>query len=110
MAQSYISLLPGFVPDEDAPVSAAGQEEFYALMKGLYHLAYDEPLLFVPALHEDDAFPNRFNKLSYSKQRLQADMKKFTKAVDALLQAMFLLGQYAQKLMDAKTSNGGSPS
>ena len=95
MAHSYIALLADYKPDADAPVSASVQEAFYTLMKALYQLAFDEPAMFVPVLHEDDAFPNRFNKTAYSKQRLQADMKKFTKAVDALLHAMFLLGQGA---------------
>jgi len=62
-------------------------------MKNLRQLAFNEPLLFVPALHEDDAYPNRFNKQEYGKPDLQTKMKKFTKEVDSLMQVMFLLGQ-----------------
>ena len=93
LAQNYLDMLPSFVPDENAPVSVSEQEEFYGLIKGLFLLARDNPLLFVTALHDDDAFPNRFNKRGYGKPQLEANMKKFTKAVSGLLQAMFLLGQ-----------------
>ncbi len=93
MAQGYMDLFPPFVPDERAPVSVAEQEDFYIRMRQLYQLACDEPLLFVPALHEDDAFPNRFNKTPYGKPELSANMKKFTKAVDGLVQNLFSAGQ-----------------
>ena len=95
MAQTYIDTFPPFVPDEDASVSIPEQEQFYILMKNLYQRAFDEPLLFIASLHEDDAYPNRFNRTSYGKPDLQVNMKKFTKAMDALLQNMFLLGQNA---------------
>lgn len=93
MAQSYMDLFPQFIPEENAEISVAEQEEFYLLMKKLYRLAYKEPLLFVPSLHEDDAYPNRFHKASYGKPELLTNQKKFIKAVDTLLQNMFLLGQ-----------------
>jgi len=93
MAQTYMDMLTPFVPDENAPVSVSEQEVFYLLVKSLYQLAFDEPLLFVTALHEDDAYPNRFNKTPYGKPELRTKMKKFTNAMDALLQNMFLIGQ-----------------
>ena len=93
MAQTYIDMFPEFVPDEQANISVAEQELFYNLMKDLYKLAFDEPLLFVPSLHDDDAYPNRFNKSSYGKPDLQVNMQKFLKAMDTLLQNMFLIGQ-----------------
>jgi len=93
MAQNYIDMLPSFVPDESAPVSVPEQEKFYTLMKDLYRLAFDEPQLFVASLHEDDAYPHRFNKSSYGKPGLMANMKKFTRAVGDLLKIMFLAGQ-----------------
>lgn len=93
MAQTYIDTFPQFVPDECAPVSIAEQEHLYGFMKSLYQLAFDEPLLFVSVLHEDDAYPNRFNSTSYGKPVLKINMRKFTKAMDLLLQNMFLLGQ-----------------
>ncbi|MCL2055609.1 MAG: hypothetical protein FWH02_00125 [Oscillospiraceae bacterium] len=92
MAHGYIDMLPSFVPDENAPVSVSEQEQFYVLIKSLYQLAYDEPLLFVTALHGDDAFPTRYKK-AYGKPALIGDMRKFTKAINALLTAMFLLGK-----------------
>jgi uncharacterized protein YcgL (UPF0745 family) len=44
-------------------------------MKNLYQLGFDEPLLFVSSLNEDDVFPNRLKK-SYGKPQLAANMKK----------------------------------
>lgn len=82
MAQTYIDMFPTFVPDECADVKVSEQERFYTLIKNLYQLAYDEPLLFVSALHEDDVYPNRFDKSSYGKPNLQVTMKKFTKAIN----------------------------
>ena len=93
MAQAYIDMFPEFAPDKEAPVSESEQKDFYLLMKGFYQLAFDEPLLFVNSLHEDDAFPNHSTKSSYGKPDLQKDMYKFTKEVDTLLQKMFLAGK-----------------
>jgi hypothetical protein len=92
MAQAYIDLLPSFVPDENAPVSISEQERFYTLIKSLYQLAFDEPLLFAASLHADDAYPYRYKK-AYNKPQLIIDMRKFTKSLDGLLKAMFLLGR-----------------
>lgn len=52
LAQNYIDMLPSFVPDENAPVSVSEQEHFYLLIKDLFQLVFDEPLLFVTSLHE----------------------------------------------------------
>jgi len=92
MAQNFINMFAPFVPDENAPVSVTEQEQFYLLMKNLYQLAFDEPLLFVASLNEDDAYPSRYKK-PYGKPKLILTMKKFTKSMDGLLQYMFLLGQ-----------------
>jgi hypothetical protein len=92
MAKAYMDMFPKFVPDKNAGIGIAGQEKFYSLMKNLYKLAFDEPLLFVPSLHEDDVYPNRYKK-SYGKPKLINDMRKFVKAMDSLLQSMYLLGQ-----------------
>ena len=92
MAHSYIDMLPSFVPDENASVSVSEQEHFYDLIKNLHQLAFDEPLLFVTSLHEDDVYPTRYKK-PYGKPKLIMSMRKFTKSVDGLLQAMFLLGK-----------------
>lgn len=92
MAQSYIDLFPPFVPKAGAPVSAEEQKALYDLMDRLYHLAFDEPQFFVSALHEDDVYPTRYKK-AYGKPNLITDMRKFIKAVDALVEKMFLLGQ-----------------
>ena len=92
LAQGYMDMLPSFVPDETAPVSIAEQERFYGIIRSLHQLAYDEPTLFVKTLHEDDVYPTRYKK-GYDKPKLIEDMKKFTKSVDGLLQAMFLMGR-----------------
>lgn len=93
MAQTYLDLFPAFLPDEQAPVSVKEQERWHDLLQRLYRLAFDEPSLFVPALHPDDAHPNRFNKASYGKPELMLSMRAFTKAIDALLQRMFDRGR-----------------
>ena len=96
MAHNYFDLFPAFVPDVHAPVSEDEQRQFHQLMHDLYQLAFDEPLLFVTALHEDDVFPDFAPRSSYGKPKLITDMKKFTKAVDALIQKMYLMGQSAE--------------
>jgi len=95
MAQTYIDMFPEFIPDECADVSVSEQKVFYTLIRSLYQLAFDEPMIFVASLHEDDVYPNRFNKSSYGKPKLTIDMKKFMKSVDGLLHSMFLLGRGA---------------
>ena len=92
MAQGYIDMLPPFVPDENASVSVVEQEDFYGMIQSLFRLAFDEPLLFVTVLHEDDAFPTRYKK-SYGKPKLITEMRIFTKTMDGLLDAMFHMGQ-----------------
>lgn len=93
LRQGNLDLYPQFVPNEAAPVSTGKQKRLYTLIKSLYRLAFDESLLFVPALHGDDAYPNRFHKSSYGKPELQLNMKKFISCVNALLQTMFLARQ-----------------
>ena len=92
MAKSYIDLFPKFIPDENAPVNISEQKEFYLIMKNLFQLGFDDPLLFVSSLNEDDAFPERYKK-SYGKPQLVVNMNKFIKSMDSLLQNMFLIGQ-----------------
>ena len=102
MIDAYLSMLPPFVPDEKASVSAAGQEDFYSLIQNLFQLLFEDPLLLFPALTEDDSFPNRFNKSSYGKPALQTNMRKLLKTADALLKNMFLLGQGADVKLSGK--------
>lgn len=90
MAQNYIDMLPSFVPDENAPVSVSEQKHFYDLIKGLFQLAFDEPLLFVTALHEDDVFLNRHKG---AKPKLNENMKKIRKSINEFLKVMHRLGQ-----------------
>ena len=95
IAQTYMDMFPSFVPDENASVSVSEQEQFYNMIKGLYRLAFDEPLLFVAKLHEDDFYPHRYNKSAYGKPALQVNMKKMMKAIDELLEDMYHAGQGA---------------
>ena len=92
IAQSYLDLLAPFVPDNNACVSVSEQEKFYHLIKNLYQLAFDEPLLLVSSLHEDDAYPGCI-KSSYGKPELQVNMNKFSKSIDMLLKNMYVIGQ-----------------
>ena len=85
-------MLPPYIPDDNAPVSTGEQKWFYDLISNLFKLAFDEPLLFVSKLHEDDVYPSRYKK-PYGKPNLILNMKKFINTVDALIQNMFLLGQ-----------------
>lgn len=61
-AQGYLDVFPLFIPEESASVSIEEQKEFYDIMKKLYKLAYDEPQLFVPKLHEDAVPPMLFSR------------------------------------------------
>lgn len=92
IAHGYMEMLPSFVPDKSAPVSVPEQKKFYEIIKKLYQLAFDEPLLFVTKLHEDDAYPHRFMK-PYGKPKLIIDINKFRKSIDNLLHNMMILGQ-----------------
>jgi len=105
MAQTYIDMFPQFIPDENAPVSISEQKVFYTLIKSLYQLAFNEPLLFVSVLHEDDAYPNRFNKSSYGKPDLQKNMRKFLKEMDTLLQNMYLAAKDSDVKFNKKQQN-----
>ena len=102
MAQAYIDMLPSFVPEKNADVSEHEQEQFYCLIKSLCQLAFTEPLLFVPSLNEDDAYPNRFNASSYGKPKLKNSMKKFRKAMDDLLNIMYTLGQGIEEKLNKR--------
>jgi hypothetical protein len=92
MAQTYLDVFPNFIPDNNAEIGIVEQEKFYQLIKNLYQLAVNEPLLFVSSLHEDDVFPKMYKK-PYGKPELLKDMRKFLKAMDSLLQNMFLMGK-----------------
>jgi len=102
MVQSYIDLFPQFVPDESSEIGIPEQEFFYTIMKGLYQLIFEDPTIIVPALHEDDAFPNRYSKSSYGKPELQANVRKIIKAMDTLLQNLFITGQDANVMLNKK--------
>ena len=92
VAASYLDEFPSFVPAEHAEVNLNEQQRFYDLMKKLYQLLFDHPLLIVPTLHEDDAFPSRY-KTSYGNPDLQVNVSKCKRAINHLLQNMFLIGQ-----------------
>lgn len=92
IAAGYLEQFPAFVPAGDAPVSAGEQRAFYELMKSLYQLLRDEPALFAPALHGDDAFPTRY-KTGYGKPELQANVSKGRRAINSLLACMYQMGR-----------------
>lgn len=91
LAKVYLDTFPGFHPAEKE-CGVKEQEVFYDLVKGVYRLAYDEPGLFVPTLHDDDFFTRRYNKKSENKPELYKNMTAFIKAVDGLMEAMFRMG------------------
>lgn len=90
VAASYLDVFPSFVPVEHADVSPAEQRKFYDLMRRVFQLQFDDPLLLVPSLHEDDSFPSRYKS---AKPQLQANMLKYQKAVKTLLNQLFLMGR-----------------
>lgn len=91
----YLDQFPAFVPMENAIVSVGEQRAFYELMKSLYQLLRDEPDLFAPVLHEDDAFPSRY-KGEYGKPDLQANVLKGRRAINSLLECMYQMGRGAE--------------
>ncbi len=93
MAHAYLDMFPSFVPLKDGPVSIQSQEQFYSFMKGVYQTIYTAPEQFFKNINEDDAFPNRFNRASYGKPKLNGIMKKDLKEIDELLALLFSLGQ-----------------
>ncbi len=92
MIQTYLDTMPAFMPSKQGP-GLKGQEEFYEFIRGLYDRLSAEPTLLVSHLHDDDAYPRRFNKSSYQKPKLRTYMQRVLTEVDALLGALFLLGR-----------------
>ena len=90
MAHTYQDTFPPFVPSPIGPAPEL-QEAFYRQMERLYALLFGEPTLLVPELHADDAYPNRFNKSSYGKPKLQDAMRKYLRETDNLLAALWQL-------------------
>lgn len=101
-AQGYQDLFPRFIPDRQAPVSVSEQKEFYDRMEKLYQLAYDEPQLFVPTLHEDDTPPPLYCGVSDPKREIQKHMKNFRKSVDSLVMQMYLMGANKEFKLDRR--------
>lgn len=101
-AQGYQDLFPRFIPDGQAPVSVSEQKEFYDRMEKLYQLAYDEPQLFVPTLHEDETPPPLYCGVSDPKREIQKHMKKFRKSVDSLVMQMYLMGANKEFKLDRR--------
>ncbi|MCU0520645.1 MAG: hypothetical protein MUF84_08140 [Anaerolineae bacterium] len=92
MVTTYLDTFPSFVPAVDGPAVEA-QAQFYAFMKGLYQRLAEAPMLLVSELHEDDAYPNRFNGAAYGKPKLRDWMRKPIKEVDGLLATMVAMGE-----------------
>ena len=101
-AQGYLDLFPPFIPDGQAPVSVSEQKEFYDRMEKLYRLAYGEPQLFVPTLHEDDTPPPLYSGVSDPKREIQNHMKKFCKSVDSMVMQMYLMGANKEFKLDRR--------
>ena len=91
IADGYLTLFPEFVPDKKSSVSEQKQKEFYDFMKSFYQLAYDEPLLFVPKVHDDDFIPKGCSITSCGKPSLSKNMNKFMNAVNDLLIKMYFM-------------------
>lgn len=101
-AQGYLDLFPQFIPDSQAPVSVSEQRAFYDLMERFYRLAYEEPQLFVPRLHEDSALPGLFSSASDPGREAQNHMKKFRKMLDSTVMQMYLCGAKKEYRLDRR--------
>ena len=86
-AKTVIDHFPPFVPDRQAPVSAAEQELFYGLIRSMLQLAFDEPNLFITTLHDDDVFTKE------KRNEYKIHMRKFVQAIYDLVQNMFHMGK-----------------
>jgi hypothetical protein len=93
MAHTYMDMFPPFIPLPDGEVSTQSQEQFYLFMKNVYQTLFASPELFFKTIHEDDAYPNRFNRASYGKPKLNNYMKRDLKEIDELLSCLFSLGK-----------------
>ena len=105
MAQTYIDMFPKFIPDVHAQVTVPEQKDFYDIMRNLYQLAFDEPLLFVTKLNEDDIYPNKMSIKAYNKPKLILNMKKFRKAVNIIVQELYVLGQDNEIKLNKRSIN-----
>lgn len=97
MAQTYLDTFPEFKSAGEG-CGLKEQQVFYNLLQNLYRLAFELPELFVPRLHEDDVYINRFSKVSENKPDLQTNMKMFTGSVDGLLEVMFRMGKSGESV------------
>src|SRR5512136_119366 len=92
MIGTYLDTFPEFYPAESG-CDIGSQKELYDLMKRIYILLFEEPLLLMKELHPDDAHRNRFNKGQDNKPKLRETMRKVVKEMDAFLGAMYLIGK-----------------
>jgi hypothetical protein len=95
IAHSYLDMLPPFAPLANSEVSVHSQEQFYRFLKQVYQALFDTPELLFVSTHEDDAFPNRFNRASYGKPKLYNIMKKSFGEIEGLISWFLALGQNA---------------
>jgi len=93
MAHTYLDMLPPFVPLMSNDVSVHSQEQFYGFIKNMVQVIFDSPELLVTQLHEDDAYPNRFNRAAYGKPKLYYAMKKTINAIEELIFWLYSIGQ-----------------
>ena len=92
MIGTYLDTFPEFHP-ADSGCDIGSQKELYDLIKGIYHLTFEDPLLLMKELHADDAHRNRFNKGQDKKPKLREDMRKVVKEMDSFLNAMYSIGR-----------------
>jgi hypothetical protein len=90
MVNAYLlQSAPIFEPDTNCSVSESEQKELYEWTRQVYAEIVQAPELLVKVIHEDDAHPNRFNKVSYGKPQLISDMRKVNKAMNELMQGIW---------------------
>ncbi len=91
VTQFYIDMLAPFHPKEGEDEGA--QRALYACVRDMLVRAFIAPETLFSPVHEDDAYPNRYNRASYGKPQLLLDMQRAVKKLDGLFTKLFALGQ-----------------
>lgn len=86
---SFLDSMPDFTPATGEEEDRTEQARFYSFVKSVYARATENPgILGLSNLHEDDAYPNRFNKSVYGKPALALNIRRASEAVDAFFAFM----------------------
>lgn len=74
---------------KESSLSESAWQSLYNWTKNTYLIFSEQPELIVKSIHEDDAYPNRYNCASYGKPKLKQDMRKNFKTMNSFLQLVW---------------------